>query len=735
MVGQHEPSAGGRRCVAMLGCAALVLAACDRPEEPVGRSISVSRISEETPTPTMREAPAFSLHVIDGSKDGADGVDLGDVNGDGLLDVVSGWEKSGDAFAYVHPGVERAAERWPRAKINGGLELSGIEDAMFADLDGNGAIDSVVTATEGRRVLGIGGTQKMAVHWLTNPQDPSDSDSWRGKWLGKKRTERWMKSDSGQIDGKNGQDIVAGSKTQDDQSGELFWFEAPPSPDPGNTDKYRIHFLGDVDWVKSLELVDMDQDGDLDVLYGDRQVLAWLENPGPEKVLQRASWKKHVIETGLDYFTLCDLDGDGQQDIVAALAGSEQRYGHLARWFRRADPADPDSFVGHFVRTASSAEIPGVIGNYALKGLACGDYDRDGRTDLAISVSGEGVGMMWLAYRGASPSAPDVTWELHPVDVYRKEMKYDNLRAYDVDGDGALDLLSTEENVGGDGLGVVWFRNELPAKGFSGTWLTGAWSACVGEDCGAVRGLQSRSVTCDGVCNPLEKPTEVQECEIAAPPYQPWQVGPFGGCELSAESCPRTSGVQTREVTCAGCCNPAEKPSETQACELVAEPSIADPDGTPLPVPYPDDWETGEWGACSASQCESSGTETRTVSCAGTCCDPQARPDSTRACASGPCTCLYQVWIDQNGEKLDSLSPVGYPACLGCCASTCHGDCTGDCGKRNRDEARGACYKQTFLGGGSGGGVWIDETCATVGESLPPWGKDCGHYQVRLSGS
>ena len=53
-------------------------------------------------------------HVIDDSLVGADGVRLADVNGDGLLDVASGWEESGLTRVYLNPGpdfVRRPGQR------------------------------------------------------------------------------------------------------------------------------------------------------------------------------------------------------------------------------------------------------------------------------------------------------------------------------------------------------------------------------------------------------------------------------------------------------------------------------------------------------------------------------------------------------------------------------------------------------------------------------------------------
>ena len=87
----------------------------------------------------------WDRHTIDNSSQGADGVDLGDVNGDGLLDIVTGWEEGGQIRVYLHPGKEKVKQKWPAVTVG---KVQKPEDATFVDLDGDGIFD-VVSATEG----------------------------------------------------------------------------------------------------------------------------------------------------------------------------------------------------------------------------------------------------------------------------------------------------------------------------------------------------------------------------------------------------------------------------------------------------------------------------------------------------------------------------------------------------------------------------------------------------------
>src|SRR3954454_17978055 len=98
------------------------------------------------------EAP-WQRHAIETGMKGADGARLLDVNGDGQLDLVVGWEQSGVVAAYLNPGPAAATKPWPTVHFPG---IKNVEDAVFVDLDGDGHVD-VVSSCEGS-------TQTVYVH-------------------------------------------------------------------------------------------------------------------------------------------------------------------------------------------------------------------------------------------------------------------------------------------------------------------------------------------------------------------------------------------------------------------------------------------------------------------------------------------------------------------------------------------------------------------------------------------
>ena len=109
-------------------------------------------------TTTPAAAETWKRHTIDNSSRGADGVRLLDVNGDGHLDITTGWEEGGLVRVYLHPGVGAVTKNWPAVTVG---NVKSPEDAVLVDLDGDGAVD-VVSSCEGSN-------KTMYVHWA--PKD------------------------------------------------------------------------------------------------------------------------------------------------------------------------------------------------------------------------------------------------------------------------------------------------------------------------------------------------------------------------------------------------------------------------------------------------------------------------------------------------------------------------------------------------------------------------------------
>jgi hypothetical protein len=137
----------------------------------------------------------------------------------------------------------------------------------------------------------------------------------------------------------------------------------------------------------SIQVVDLDGDGDLDVLVTNGETMddaavkpwhgvSWLENKG------RVPFERHPLAAlpGAHRAVAADLDGDGDLDVAVAafLPDPERTRGALASlgWLEQVRP-------GVFERHTLQA------GQLSHFGLDAGDFDGDGRVDL---VAGNLVG-------------------------------------------------------------------------------------------------------------------------------------------------------------------------------------------------------------------------------------------------------------------------------------------------------------------------------------------------------
>ena len=137
----------------------------------------------------------------------------------------------------------------------------------------------------------------------------------------------------------------------------------------------------------SLQLVDFDRDGDLDVLVANGETMddatvkpwhgvRWLENKG------RWPFERHDLAAlpGAHRAVAADLDGDGDTDVAvsAFLPDPDHARGALASlgWLEQTRPG---VFERHTLQ----------VGQLSHVGLDAGDVDGDGRVDL---VAGNLVG-------------------------------------------------------------------------------------------------------------------------------------------------------------------------------------------------------------------------------------------------------------------------------------------------------------------------------------------------------
>ncbi len=398
-------------------------------------AVSSLRLDAEASEPMGREpAPSWIRHTIDGSSRGADGVRLADLNGDGRLDIATGWEEGGVVRVYLQPAAKRVASGWPSISVG---RVASPEDAVLVDADQDGRLD-VISSCEGRN-------RTMYVHWAPRVGGAlGKSSEWRTEAIGVTvKQQSWMFAVPLAAD-RSGVSIVTGSKGARAAVGLLQTGSRPRDP---RTWTYTQ--LCDAGWIMSLRAVDIDGDGDRDIVFSDRKRpyrgVWWLENPRRPNGTASAEqiWKRHLIggaDSEVMFLDLADLNGDSQLDIVVAT-----RHGVILVF---------ESSGGGLKWKRS--EIPNPCGAPHGKAVAIGDIDGDGDLDLVHTVNNHGKrehrGVTWLERRQASG---ETVWTTHDISGI-EGVKFDRIELLDLDGDGDLDVLTCEER---NNLGVIWYEN------------------------------------------------------------------------------------------------------------------------------------------------------------------------------------------------------------------------------------------------------------------------------------
>lgn len=356
-----------------------------------------------------------SITIAEGTEAPApEDVDIGDVNGDGYLDVIVATERS-HLIYLQNPGAQSRTEIWPRLILPMTLDKGSYIRVFMADYDGDG-IPELSAANKGAQTPGPEDFARSTdVSIFKVDGDPLQGENWTEIVLGRYSVPQ--NAEPVDLDGDGDLDIVAASRGEQrliffenlggndlqfqehaigingahlegfnleyaDLSGDgkldilsrsssnvLYWIEQPQQ----FGDAWNAFVIGDFrpDWMIGLETADIDGDGDTDVMAGgysrgprtgDGDVdvddvlgrIGWFENPGDAKI----AWTRHDIsrrKRGMfDKFVARDIDGDGDVDFYSTRGNSAPYDGVF--WLEQVRTNEP---VAAFraARAGESAEM------------------------------------------------------------------------------------------------------------------------------------------------------------------------------------------------------------------------------------------------------------------------------------------------------------------------------------------------------------------------------------------
>ncbi len=363
---------------------------------------------------------SFANRVDFATEAGPLGVAVGDIDGDGKLDLATanngvGADNTGNTISVLRntssPGAISFADK---TNMIVGAGPWGI---AIGDIDGDGKLDLAVTNNQADSISVLRNTSSPGTISFASNVDFSTGSCPVGIAIG-------------DIDG-DGKPDIAVSNYGDGLGNTVSIFRNTSTPG-------TISFADRVDFTtgsgpRSPAIVDVDGDGKPDVVIanygaGKGMTISVLRNTSSPGTISFADKVDFATGTGPLSLVLGDIDGDGKQDVAVADEGSGANAVSVLRntsspgtisFAGRIDfpagtgPAgimlgnlDPDTkpdlavtnLNGTTVSVLRNVSSPGTI-SYAARvgfptgagpyGVGGGDFDGDGRLDLAVSAIGD----------------------------------------------------------------------------------------------------------------------------------------------------------------------------------------------------------------------------------------------------------------------------------------------------------------------------------------------------------
>jgi hypothetical protein len=326
------------------------------------------------------------IHAIENPRGEIEGNALGDFAGDGKLEAISLNQPRGEIYLHQQDGDPRRP--WKTAVIQTNRPF--LQDALVTDIDGDGRVDLVYT-WEGR-AAGEGG-----VHWLklvgSNPLDP---DHWRDHVMTQHESAWWLAPRLLDIagDGKATDIVFTARHLLQRNRGSrpgLFWMQ--PADDV--TAPWIVHSIDEsLPHPLHVDIGDLSGAGhglDLVVSGFATDTIYWYDFSN--------AWKRHELKlpkvNGVDPNTVWNVKTipvGGQRDAILAPVIRGKRGGLLLFQFHR------DAYRPHLLRQLD-------YGHPMDDRILLHDVSGDGSPEVFVPDSGPGIDRLHIFQLGEQPAS------------------------------------------------------------------------------------------------------------------------------------------------------------------------------------------------------------------------------------------------------------------------------------------------------------------------------------------
>ncbi|MCD4701486.1 MAG: VCBS repeat-containing protein [Candidatus Aegiribacteria sp.] len=289
---------------------------------------------------------SWEKQTISSTADGPCGVDVIDIDNDGDLDVLCGTYNGEKVILYLNDGA--SSPQWTEVIIN--YLFNGCHDVEGCDMDDDGDIDVLAASALGDRITWWRNDGGSPIQWFE--QDISTNVDYP------------CRIQAIDLDGDGCMDVTASMWEGDNV---LVWYGSG-----GGTPVWTEHEVYDpVYGAHSVRAGDVDMDGDPDLIVtamSGHQLLLF-RNDGSSPV----QWTREIIDTfsGCAYARPGDVDGDGDWDIVTCSFANSG-----ARWYE--NEGDGTSWAEHQI----------ALGLGSVSCAFPADVDSDGDLDALITCFG-----------------------------------------------------------------------------------------------------------------------------------------------------------------------------------------------------------------------------------------------------------------------------------------------------------------------------------------------------------